>query len=168
MALFSKVHIMSRQAIENMSQHAKYDGNPVVIISITDFDEPQAQILAQSWIHQIIRLRFDDVYEDEPHAMTHTDAIRITKFAADCTRKNYELWVQCEGGVARSAAVAAGLLTLFGEDDEWIWRDPKYYPNIYVYRLMLGPLWVIEEKDIRRKQVLNVKAYKAKEEADDE
>ncbi len=46
------------------------------------------------------------------------------------------LYVCCDGGISRSAALASALLYADEGADDFIWRDPKYHPNTLVYEIM--------------------------------
>lgn len=47
---------------------------------------------------------------------------------------------QCCYGSSRSAAVAAALLEHFEKRGMAIFRDDRYYPNLYIFRLTLQAL----------------------------
>ena len=54
-------------------------------------------------------------------------------------------WCVCDGGVRRSAAVAASILRFWGrsyEEINLIWKNPAREPNIWVYRMMAERLEV--------------------------
>jgi len=50
------------------------------------------------------------------------------------------LYVCCDSGQSRSAALAAAIVRYFGGDDLFIWEDPKYHPNTLVYTRQLAAL----------------------------
>lgn len=52
------------------------------------------------------------------------------------------IMVACDNGQARSAAMAAALLRSLGEDDGWIWDNPRLRPNQRVFALMAEALGV--------------------------
>lgn len=45
--------------------------------------------------------------------------------------------VHCSAGKSRSAAVGAALHKIFNGDDSIIFKDPRYFPNMRVYRMLL-------------------------------
>ena len=45
-----------------------------------------------------------------------------------------DLFVCCDAGESRSAAIAAALKVAQGESDAEIWNSPEYHPNPLVYR----------------------------------
>lgn len=50
--------------------------------------------------------------------------------------------VACDNGQARSAAMAAALLRALGEDDGWIWDNPQFRPNQWVFARMAEALGI--------------------------
>lgn len=61
-------------------------------------------------------------------------------------------WCVCDGGVRRSAAVAASILRFWDrrqEEMSLIWNSPQKEPNIWVYRVMCSALGVpIDDVDL--------------------
>lgn len=57
---------------------------------------------------------------------------------------------QCYYGSSRSAAIAAALLEHFDKRGMEIFRDDRYYPNLYIFRLTLQAL---EQEERRRPHV---------------
>ena len=164
----TNIKIFSRQAIEKAC--AANPVVPVAIISITDIFEPLANIPANYNIRCCLRLQFDDVFEDEAGAMCQADADDIAEFVYDIDENHIEadeIWIHCEGGVSRSAAVAAAISKhLFG-DDMWVFSNPAYYPNMWVNKLVteaLGDEW--RYKEFARKLNINIQNYKEQENSD--
>ena len=54
--------------------------------------------------------------------------------------------VCCEAGISRSPGLAGGLNILFGKNDDYIWSNPEYRPNVHVYRTFLQTLGIGKEK----------------------
>lgn len=161
------IKIFSRRALETASQETKLK---IAIISITDVNAPLANIQANTNIRTCIRAQFDDVYEDERNAMTAAQANFIAN-EIELAMNNFEIdqiWVHCEAGVARSAAVAAALAMRFYGNDEAIFANPTYYPNRHVYFTMLEALGIaISRSEWHRKINLNIKEWKKQEELDE-
>lgn len=61
-------------------------------------------------------------------------------------------WCVCDGGVRRSAAVAASILRFWGcseEEISLIWDNPTKEPNVWVYRAMCSALGVpVDDVDL--------------------
>jgi hypothetical protein len=111
------------------------------------------------------------VFEDEAGAMCTADADDIAQFAYDIYDSHLieadEVWIHCEGGVSRSAAVAAAISKHFFGDDMWVFSNPAYYPNMWVNKLVteaLGDEW--DYKDFIRKLNVNIQNYKEQENSD--
>jgi hypothetical protein len=163
------IKIFSRQAIEKACAENPFA--PVAIISITDVSEPLANIPANYNIRCCLRLQFDDVFVDEDNAICQADADDIAQFAYDIYDSHLieadEIWIHCEGGVSRSAAVAAAISKHFFGDDMWVFSNPAYYPNMWVNKLVieaLGDEW--DYKEFIRKLNVNIQNYKERENSD--
>ena len=162
------IKIFSRQAIEKACAANPFA--PVAIISITDVSEPLANIPANYNIRCCLRLQFEDVFEDEAGAMCQADADDIAQFAYDIDENHIEadeIWIHCEGGVSRSAAVAAAISKHFYGDDMWVFSNPAYYPNVWVNKLVieaLGDEW--DHSEFIRKLNINIQNYKEQENSD--
>lgn len=162
------IKIFSRQAIEKACAINPFA--PVAIISITDVSEPLANIPANYNIRCCLRLQFDDVFVDEDKAMCQADADDIAEFVYDIDENHIEadeIWIHCEGGVSRSAAVAAAISKHLYGDDMWVFSNPAYYPNMWVNKLVteaLGDEWTY--KEYNRKLNINIQNYKEQENSD--
>ena len=162
------IKIFSRQALEKACAANPFA--PVAIISITDVFEPLANIPANYNIRCCLRLQFNDVFEDEAGAMCPADADDIAEFVYDIDENHIEadeIWIHCEGGVSRSAAVAAAISKHFYGDDMWVFSNPAYYPNMWVNKLVteaLGDEW--DYKEFIRKLNVNIQNYKERENSD--
>lgn len=162
------IKIFSRQAIEKACAENPFA--PVAIISITDVSEPLANIPANYNIRCCLRLQFDDVFVDEDNAMCQAHANDIAEFVYNID-ENYieadEIWIHCEGGVSRSAAVAAAISKHLYGDDMWVFSNPAYYPNMWVNKLVTEALddeWTY--KEFTRKLNINIQNYKEQENSD--
>lgn len=162
------IKIFSRQAIEKACAANPFA--PVAIISITDVFKPLANIPANYNIRCCLRLQFDDVFVDEDNAMCQVDADDIAEFVYDIDENHIEadeIWIHCEGGVSRSAAVAAAISKHLYDDDMWVFSNPTYYPNMWVNKLVteaLGDVW--DEQEFNRKLNVNIQNYKEQENSD--
>lgn len=84
----------------------------------------------------ILQLKFADTtnYTD-PNVFTIAQADLAAKFLKRSDANN-ELYICSDNGVSRSAAIAAAVFRSIGKNDYVIWRDPRYLPNPYIFRLM--------------------------------
>ncbi len=88
-----------------------------------------------------ISVNFDDVEDDRESAFKAETAERIASFVLGLPEQT-DLIFCCDGGVSRSAALAAAFTRYFGGDEMKIWLDPAYRPNTKVYALTLRALGV--------------------------
>jgi len=83
--------------------------------------------------------------------MTDDHANQILDFVVDMKGKIELLICHCEGGISRSSATAAAILRILTGSDNKIFNDPRYIPNMFVYRKILnawqerGGEWKTEE-----------------------
>ena len=109
-----------------------------VVISIHDADKPPARIPRRVGMRDKLYVCFDDAVPEpgsERQHMTADDATAIWNFVQQHHEKIGTIVCYCEQGMSRSPAVAAGLATLLGQDNQYFFED--YQPNEYVYDLML-------------------------------
>ncbi|OPZ86333.1 MAG: hypothetical protein BWY76_00997 [bacterium ADurb.Bin429] len=113
---------------------------PYAVISITDPETPPAVLKSPPSCRGVLRLQFHDITrpQDGYALMTEEHARQITAFVS-AWRETVDLFVvHCEGGVSRSAAVAAALAWWWnGEIDHFF---AEYLPNDYIYALMVQTL----------------------------
>lgn len=161
------IEIMNRKEALDFSYNTE-DWMPTGIISITDTDKPDVVFGRFANIHGILRLKFDDVQGDEPNAMTVEDALNILEFVSVAQMDPVlRLIVHCEGGVSRSAGIAAAIKTILKQDDMDIFRNPKYAPNKHCYYTLLNTYFgSFPEQE--HKFVENIEAYRKAEGLDDE
>ena len=92
--------------------------------------------LSISWANRCsnaIELHFlDTTDKSNPSAFTPAHAQTILKFFRSLPPEA-DLFVCCDSGESRSAAVAASLIRYQGESDKEIWEDRTYHPNTHVY-----------------------------------
>lgn len=107
-------------------------------------EEPNVYyLLFTCWEHRPLRSKhcrvfpFEDISDpDHPEACKKEQMRDILEYFAS-RPDGADVFVCCDGGQSRSAAVAAALMRWQGEDDSAIWKDPQYHPNKYLYRLAL-------------------------------
>ena len=108
---------------------------PYVMISITDPKQGEARLLDDSNRIETLRLTFHDL--DAPlngyklFSTEDADAILL----ASAVSPDVQIVVHCEAGISRSAAVAAALARISGENDRPYFD--AYLPNRLVYRTLL-------------------------------
>lgn len=117
------------------------------VIAIEDPETPEDEESHLPSAHRVLRLVFDDEEEGTTHtyhgrtlrAMSRLQAHAAALFA-DLTEG--PLLIHCEGGVSRSAGVAAGLLAATGGDDTRLFRERT--PNATCRRLVMQEALALE------------------------
>lgn len=108
-----------------------------VIISISDMYENANKFARNPNIRGICKVFFDDVDAGTPNAITESDAHQICKFMQNHPNAK-NIIVHCGAGISRSAGVAAALMKVFTGSDAAIFDNPKYCPNMTVYRTVMN------------------------------
>ena len=78
-------------------------------------------------------LNFDDITYASLSSFSFSIAKKIHDFINEIDDEKYKLYICCDSGVSRSSAIAACILRKNGEDENKIWKDCNYHPNILVY-----------------------------------
>lgn len=154
-----KVIALSRLFAERISGELK---EPHAIISIGD-PEPsrergtgQAEFAENEYRIGLLRLDFYDIdvtsitnagyvieiqkalKEYEHGLFTDELANQILDFVEEMKDKVKVIVCHCEAGVSRSSGTAAAILRILTGSDDKIFNDPRYIPNIFVYRKILN------------------------------
>lgn len=126
-----ELEIMSHQMIDGLAFN-----EPVCVITISSNDTYPT--LADENIRQITYLRFDDTDIGSANLFTELQANLILMHAKWGDERNIKMICQCEAGISRSAGVAAALSNIYNGSDAWVFQDPRYHPNMLVYRTILN------------------------------
>lgn len=71
-----------------------------------------------------------------------------------------DLFLCCDSGESRSAAIAAAVLLSQNQSDLYIWNSTEYHPNHYVFKLQCAALGVnIDDEEIFMRRKLNDDAF---------
>ena len=81
-------------------------------------------------------MHFDDINAYRPNSFNEQFAKEIHNFVNDIDFNKYKLYICCDSGVSRSSAIAAAILRKYKENEDIIWHDCNYQPNIYVYKTL--------------------------------
>ena len=131
-----------------------------IIISIHSADVNEPNIAANEHIKNVLFLCFDDVLKGEKNFIDQPQAELINRFVDEYTSLPLCI-VSCDAGISRSAGVAAALSLIHNDSDEEIFSDPKFCPNMDVYRAILNSSsLVVDESEIVAKEALNIQAWK--------
>lgn len=95
---------------------------------------------------------FDDIDYD---CLGRVFSVEAANRFAKAIKENDDVqhfWCVCDGGVRRSAAVAASILRFWGRREEeisLIWSNPTKEPNVWVYRAMCNALSIpVDDVDL--------------------
>lgn len=93
--------------------------------------EKDGAVLAR--LSRVISLEYDDVTDPRaPRPFTRDHAEKIVEFYRSLPADT-PLYVTCDYGESRSAAIAAALRRAERNDEMRVWKDPRYHPNRLVY-----------------------------------
>ena len=81
-------------------------------------------------------LNFDDITIKSQNSFNTLLANKIHKFVDNIDFNKYKLYVCCDSGESRSSAVAACILRKYKYNENLIWKDYNYHPNVYVYDVL--------------------------------
>ena len=86
-----------------------------------------------------LELKFYDIDFNTPifPSMNSNDAIEILEFVEKNKNKVDMFVIHCNAGISRSSGTAAALSLIYNDDDSWVFSNPKYMPNMMVYRTIL-------------------------------
>lgn len=138
-----RVRVMSRLDATYYCSNS-HDEKAVIISISTPYlnYELEPYINEENGVQNILKLSFFDA--DEPNGldvnnvvaansdlMSDEDAEKIANFVEN--NKNDLIIVHCDAGISRSSAVAAAILRHYTGNDDRIFDDYSYNPNMWVY-----------------------------------
>lgn len=143
------VFVRSRKDMEKIS---KSISNPSIIISIRDPDKKKAYFATNSNIVEVKYFAFDDwdvVDNTDNQLISDVQAKNIAEFVSKYNNmeESFDLYINCEAGISRSAGVAAAISKVLTDDDNAFFR--MYRPNMLVYRKIYNAM--INELNQKRK-----------------
>lgn len=108
-------------------------------------------------------LNFDDIAIKNSNSFNSTLAKKIHDFVDSIDFNKYKLYICCDSGESRSSAVAACILRKYKKNENVIWKDYNYHPNIYVYDILCKEFGLKNSNfRLRYKKYINNKALKNK------
>ena len=109
-----------------------------ILISVTSPGEHFIKIPDNRYCKGILQLKFYDI-ERPVIGYSHftTDHAKQIKEFVLKNKKVNVIICQCEVGVSRSAGIAAALSKFYHLDEEEIFKNGEYIPNILVYKKLL-------------------------------
>ena len=119
------------------------------VLSINEFKEKVPKdnikaIIVSSYNNDIkdisgedkLLLKFDDITYINTNSFSKLDAKKIKEFVNKIDFEKYQLYICCDSGVSRSSAIAACIMRKYGENENIIWKDYSFHPNILVYKIL--------------------------------
>lgn len=130
--------VLGREEIKSFEPAVKS-----ILISVTDPENSQAELVESKNFVDILRLKFHDIgktkiFENETSndvSMNIEDAKKIWNFVFENLSKAETIICQCEQGVSRSAAIAAAISRVLQNEDECFFGH--FWVNRYVYDLLI-------------------------------
>lgn len=137
-----------------------------IIISITNSYEPIQKIprSEDNNVKAVLYLAFDDIdnidgyevkkdegYIIDPYnncyqVISNEDAQKIVDFVNRYKNNVDVIIVHCKAGISRSSGVCAAIMKYLNGDDEPIFSNPRFHPNMRCYRKVLNTFFETEEK----------------------
>lgn len=141
------IHITNRRTAEAVARTLRERNRAGAFLSIhgTDEETPDLSTPGGSSCY----LRFDDVEDDSVPGcipMSNAQATLIANFLEELAASDPStLIVHCSAGISRSAGVAAAIHDALGwpianAQDNDVFHDGKFAPNMHCYRTMLRAL----------------------------
>ena len=105
--------------------------------------------------------QYDDVDQPIPgRALTIRQAEQFAYFLEHLEKNTEVIYCCCDGGMSRSAAVAAAVCRFYGQSEAWIWCSPHYHPNALVFGMLCEALRMpVSEYELERLVRRNRKAF---------
>lgn len=134
-----KIIVYSRKQIIMTSKGISI---PHIIISIRAPDEKEVNFETSGKCRGVLRLKFHDaekrIEKQNLKLFTSEQARQIIDFVERYSKEDSDFLIvaQCEGGISRSAGLAAALAKIYLDDDKEFFRH--YTPNSLVYRTILN------------------------------
>lgn len=127
----------------------------VLAVSSYDINEDRLKVFGRT-----LCLNFADVTDGaESSAINKDIASEIAAYVKDLPKQLDSLFVCCDSGESRSAAMSAAIMRYNGMDEMKIWRNPHYHPNTLVYSLLCDALGVpVSKVELQAKCWTNEKA----------
>ena len=140
---------------------------PTIIISINDMESVPPHFVRKNNIVDVLTLFFEDVDYPGKDAITIEDANKIIHFVNQYKDKVEQIIVHCEAGVSRSAGVCAALIKIFDGDDNVIFDNGQYCPNMTCYRTVLQEYYgKIDEDKVKEKELRSITNWRKAQDLD--
>ena len=136
----NKYKVMSRPAAEKYCTQ-KHDKTALMISIRSTWDNVMPNVFgnAENKVLHILSLALDDIdMEDDPQfAMNAEQGKLVAQFINDFYDKVDRIIVHCDGGISRSAGVAAAIMRVKEHEDYPLFDSHKKHPNMTCYLMTL-------------------------------
>ena len=147
-----KINICPTKALlMNKDTRLERSGKTAAIIC-SSYTVDESQFL---WLDKKLILTFDDTTNELSAACFTTEQAASAADFVMTIDEGTTLYICCDSGESRSAAIAAALYRRFDMDEMLIWQNPHYHPNTLVYKRMCSMLDMTVTEDMihERKQM---------------
>lgn len=86
---------------------------------------------------KVLYLKFDDYDKFHQNSINKIDANNVIQFINDNIKGINRIVVHCGAGKSRSAGVAAAIGKWMNNDDNFVFDNSYYIPNMLCYRMVL-------------------------------
>lgn len=132
--------ILSREGAERISGSLEATH---ILISITDYGSPPADIKRNKNRKGLLRVQFDDVDNAMPgnYMITDKQAAAIARFVDEKADLINLIVVHCEAGISRSSGTAAAIAFFYDQPTyHAIFKDRQFVPNMTVFRKIMAAM----------------------------
>lgn len=106
-----------------------------------------------------IVLNFDDTTIQNRNSFNLNFAKKIHSFMDNTDIKKHQIYICCDSGISRSSAIAAAILRKYNEDENIIWNNYNYHPNLLVYKILCDEFKLKNTKiGLKRREKININA----------
>jgi len=133
------------------------DMSDVAVIAVSSYDIRSDKI---SVFGKRFCMSFADTADQKHASAFHADiANEMAAFISSLPQTLDTLFVCCDSGESRSAAMAAAIMRYNGLDEQKVWQNPHYHPNPLVYSLLCEALGVpVSQAELQAKIRMSEKA----------
>lgn len=131
---------------------------PALIICSSRID----RLIKAKYVDSFLAVHFLDTIDMNDDGSIKTQHAEVIKdFLFNLSPEITDLFICCDGGDSRSPAIAAAILKMMGRNDERIWKNPFYTPNILVYYIICQVFGIpVSWENVLEMRMINEKAYK--------
>ncbi|MBE5844421.1 MAG: dual specificity protein phosphatase family protein [Butyrivibrio sp.] len=132
----NRYKVMSRHCCERYC-HQKHERSSIIISIKSSWDRelPSLPMNDKNNVKHILSLSFDDCeFEQTPeYCMSYEDGEKIADFVNQHYNETELIIVHCDGGISRSAGVAAAIMRVKEGFDDPIFDNRGKHPNMTCY-----------------------------------